>query len=132
MNVRESLISEKLKKESEEHEKSKKELVKLNKKLCDKQNEIVKLKTDFQKMKRRNGVLEEENRLRKQPKDPCNSTEKKNEVSSNPMIWSISYGEIPIIDPRIKALNSRIFHKQKLKRVNSMFNGVCLLRQKIM
>ena len=132
MNVRESLISEKLKKESEEHEKSKKELVKLNKKLCDKQNEIVKLKTDFQKMKRRNGVLEEENRLRKQPKDPCNSTEKKNEVSSNPMIWSISYGEIPIIDPRIKALNSRIFHKQKLKRVNSMFSGVCLLRQKIM
>ena len=87
MNVRESLISEKLKKESEEHEKSKKELVKLNKKLCDKQNEIVKLKTDFQKMKRRNGVLEEENRLRKQPKDPSNSTEKKNEVSSNPMIW---------------------------------------------
>ena len=132
MNVRESLISEKLKKESEEHEKSKKELVKLNKKLCDKQNEIVKLKTDFQKMKRRNGVLEEENRLRKQPKDPSNSTEKKNEVSSNPMIWSISYGEIPIIDPRIKALNSRIFHKQKLKRVNSMFNVVCLLRQKIM
>ena len=87
MNVRESLILEKLKKESEEHEKSKQELVKLNKKLCDKQNEIVKLKTDFQKMKRRNGVLEEENRLRKQPKDPCNSTEKKNEVSSNPMIW---------------------------------------------
>ena len=78
---RKSLISEKLKKESEEHEKSKKELTKLNKKLCDKQNEIVKLRTDFQKMKRRNGVLEEENRLRKQkPGNSGDSTQNKNEV----------------------------------------------------
>ena len=78
INVRESLIEEKLKKESEENEKSKKELVALNKKLCQKQNEILKLKTDFQKMKRRNGILEEENILRKRPEDK--STEKKNEV----------------------------------------------------
>ena len=49
-----------LKKQSEEHEKSKKELVTLNKKLCQKQNEILKLKTDFQKIKLRNDVLEEE------------------------------------------------------------------------
>ena len=77
-NVPESLIVEKLKKESEENEKSKKELVALNKKLCQKQNEILKLKTDFQKMKRRNGILEEENILRKRPEDK--STEKKNEV----------------------------------------------------
>ena len=47
MNVRETLIEEKLKKESEENEKSKKELVALNKKLCQKQNEILKLKTEF-------------------------------------------------------------------------------------
>ena len=80
MNVRESLILEKLKKESEEHEKSKKELVKLNKKLSDKQNEILKLKTDFQKMKRRNDILEEENRSRKRPEDICSSIEKKTEV----------------------------------------------------
>ena len=79
---RRSLILEKLRKESEEHEKSKKELTKLNKKLCDKQNEIVKLRTDFQKMKRRNGVLEEENRLRKQkPGNTDNSTNNINEVS---------------------------------------------------
>jgi len=78
MNVRESLNKEKLKKESEENEKSKKELVALNKKLCQKQNEILKLKTDFQKMKRRNGILEEENILRKRPEDK--SAEKKNEV----------------------------------------------------
>ena len=53
-------------------------MVALNKKLCQKQNEILKLKTDFQKMKRRNGILEEENILRKRPEDK--STEKKNEV----------------------------------------------------
>ena len=50
----------------------------MNKKLCQKQNEILKLKTDFQKMKRRNGILEEENILRNRPEDK--STEKKNEV----------------------------------------------------
>ena len=91
MNVRESPIEEKLKKESEENEKSKKELVALNKKLCQKQNEILKLKTDFQKMKRRNGILEEENILRKRPEDK--STEKKNEVrkylKNRTIFWTI-------------------------------------------
>ena len=51
MNARESLIEAQLKKESEENDKSKKEL---NVKLCQKQNEILKLQTDFQKMKLRN------------------------------------------------------------------------------
>ena len=51
--VHKSLILEKLKKESEEHEQSKKELAKLNKKLSDKQDEILKLKADFQKSKRK-------------------------------------------------------------------------------
>ena len=88
-NVPESLIVEKLKKESEENEKSKKELVALNKKLCQKQNEILKLKTDFQKMKRRNGILEEENILRKRPEDK--STEKKNEVRNLFLQWHHSW-----------------------------------------
>ena len=90
-DFRESLIEEKLKKESEENEKSKKELVALNKKLCQKQNEILKLKTDFQKMKRRNGILEEENILRKRPEDK--STEKKNEVRNFILKITPSFGQ---------------------------------------
>ena len=78
--VHKSLILEKLKKESEEHEQSKKELAKLNKKLSDKQDEILKLKADFQKSKRKNDILEKENLLRKRPEDICSSTEKKTEV----------------------------------------------------
>ena len=96
MNVRETLIEEKLKKESEENEKSKKELVALNKKLCQKQNEILKLKTDFQKMKRRNGILEEENILRKRPEDK--STEKKNEVRN---VRGLERGPTPDSDGKI-------------------------------
>ena len=62
----------------------------MNKKLCQKQNEILKLKTDFQKMKRRNGILEEENILRKRPEDK--STEKKNEVGNYIFKISASFG----------------------------------------
>ena len=62
----------------------------MNKKLCQKQNEILKLKTDFQKMKRRNGILEEENILRKRPEDK--STEKKNEVGNFNFKITASFG----------------------------------------
>ena len=65
-------------------------MVALNKKLCQKQNEILKLKTDFQKMKRRNGILEEENLLRKRPEDK--STEKKNEVENFIFKITASFG----------------------------------------
>ena len=65
-------------------------MVALNKKLCQKQNEILKLKTDFQKMKRRNGILEEENILRKRPEDK--STEKKNEVRNFSLDIAASLG----------------------------------------
>ena len=63
----------------------------MNKKLCQKQNEILKLKTDFQKMKRRNGILEEENILRKRPEDK--STEKKNEVGNFISTFTASFAQ---------------------------------------
>ena len=46
----------------------------MNKKLCQKQNEIVKLKTDFEKVKQRNDVLEKEKRIRKQPEQKSTAT----------------------------------------------------------
>ena len=65
----------KLKTETAEKEKLKKELVTLNKKLSDKQNEVLKIK----QMKKRNEILEEENRIRKRPEN--NTAENINEAS---------------------------------------------------
>ena len=68
-------LDRKLKTETAEKEKLKKELVTLNKKLSDKQNEVLKIK----QMKKRNEILEEENRIRKRPEN--NTAENINEAS---------------------------------------------------
>ena len=71
------------------------ELAALNKKLCQKQNEIVKLKTDFEQMKQRNDVLEKEKRIRKQPEQKSTATTSE-------------------VNPVISQLYPSMFHLQKL------------------
>ena len=64
-NLRESLIEAQLKKQFVEYEKSKKVLGESNLILSQKQNKIVKLETDYLKMKVKNDILEEKSQIRK-------------------------------------------------------------------
>ena len=107
------MIQAELQKKSDEHEKSKNELAACNKKLSQQQNEILKLKTDFEIVKQKNEALEEENRVRKQSEqssehNPGESSCRKRKVADPPNDVS-PHKKMKSLQSQLQAQKKKVF-----------------------